>query len=382
MSDLAVGDVVGPLTVGRVAHGGHWVARHEGRVVFVRHALEGEVVRVRITEVAKRFARGDAVEVRVASAHRVEPPCPVAGACGGCDLQHVDLAHQRELKRQVIAEQLTRLAGVGWDGTVEDCGPGTGLGWRTRVRYVSDGTSWGLRGHRSHAVVAVPPGGCRIARPGLAEPGAEVAAGAAGEQLLGVESSDGPVWADPAGDTVVRQRFAGRDHAVHAGGFWQVHPRAVDVLTAAVTEGLEPRSGETALDLYCGVGVFAGVLAARGVEVIGVEGSRDAVALASGNVPEARFVAGSVDRVLRRLPDAVDLIVLDPPRVGAGRAVVAGILSRRPRAVAYVACDPAALARDIAFAGEQGYRAASVRAFDLFPQTHHVECVALLVPGA
>ncbi|WP_342373463.1 TRAM domain-containing protein [Propioniciclava soli] len=403
-TELAVGDVVGPVRVGRVAHGGHWVARHEGRVIFVRHTLEGELVRVRITEVAKRFARGDAMGVEEASPHRVAAPCPVAGVCGGCDLQHVAPAHQRELKRQVIAEQLDRLAGVSFSGSVEAVTP-EALGWRTRVRYLSDGRAWGLRAHRSHTVVPLPEQGCLIARPPIARP--EVGPGPAGSQRLGVESrgeisgpavhwlaaagaSDAVPDAEPGAATaleeggpgVVVERAAGRTFRVRTDGFWQVHPEAADTLAAAVVAALDPQPGESAVDLYCGVGLFAGALSAQGVDVVGVEGSREAVALASSNVPEATFRAGPVERLVRKLPPRVDLVVLDPPRAGAGRAVMEQVCARRPRAIAYVACDPAALARDLATAAGLGYHVAGVRAFDLFGMTHHVECVALLVPAA
>ena len=121
---------------------------------------------------------------------------------------------------------------------------------------------------------------------------------------------------------------------------------------------------------------------AAGGHVVGVEGGKEAVALARRNVPQGVFHAGSVDRVLGRLRGPVDLVVLDPPRVGAGRAVIQDVCARRPRAIAYVACDPAALARDLATASGLGYEPVSIRAFDLFGMTHHVECVAILRPDA
>ena len=365
----AVGDRLERVRVNRIAHGGHWVARVDGRVVFVRHALEGELVDVVVTGLAKRHALADAVAVHESSAHRVTPPCAIAAVCGGCDLQHVAVAHQRELKRQVVAEQLARLAGLDWDGTVEALDPDD-LGWRTRMRYHRGPEGWGLRARASHEVVPLPASGCLIAAPDLRTPRAAV----------GAATADGPVWVTPGDELVVRERAAGHDWAVRADGFWQVHPRAADTLVDAVLAGLAPRAGERALDLYCGVGLFSGALADAGVRVTGVEGGRDAVDLARRNVPGARFHAGSVDRVLRRLTGRTDLVVLDPPRVGAGRAVVEDVCARRPRAVAYVACDPAALARDLATARGCGYESDSIRAFDLFPMTHHVECVAILRP--
>jgi tRNA/tmRNA/rRNA uracil-C5-methylase (TrmA/RlmC/RlmD family) len=348
-----------------VAHGGHCVARHEGRVIFVRHALPGERVLVRVTDDRHdRFWRADAVEILAASPDRVEPPCPIArpGLCGGCDFQHATLPAQRRLKTEVVAEQLRRLAGIEWAGEVMDVStPETadGLHWRTRMRYVTDEAGRvGLRAHRSHRVVPLPPGGCRIAAPGA---------------LTGDEG-------------VVAEVAAGRRWAVDADGFWQVHPAAADTLVEAVLAGLRPQSGERALDLYAGVGLFAGALADAGCRVWAVEGSRSAAKQAEQNLADVadrvQVRAGQVDRVLRTLPQRVDLIVLDPPRSGAGRAVMQAVVARRPRAVAYVACDPAALARDLATAAGHGYEPDVITAYDLFPMTHHVECVAILTPTA
>ena len=169
---------------------------------------------------------------------------------------------------------------------------------------------------------------------------------------------------------------------VAASGFWQVHPRAAEILLAAVIEGLRPQSGESALDLYCGSGLFAAGLDQAGARVFGVELNRQAVANARLNVPRGRFLALPLERALHRLPSEVDLVVLDPPRRGAGAAIVARVADLAPRAIAYVACDPASLARDVAGFALHGYQLRWIRAFDLFPMTHHVECVAVLEPAA
>src|SRR5664279_2294586 len=174
------------------------------------------------------------------------------------------------------------------------------------------------------------------------------------------------------------QHAAGRTWRVSANGFWQVHEAAADTLVEAVMTGLEPRRGDTAWDLYCGVGLFAGPLVDAGVAVRGVELSRRAVRDASRNVPEARFEAGRVEQVARRWPNRVDLVVCDPPRTGIGKVVAEQVVRRRPRRIAYVACDPAALGRDVATFAASGYSVRSLRAFDIFPMTHHVECVAIL----
>ncbi|MCW3157818.1 class I SAM-dependent RNA methyltransferase [Micropruina sonneratiae] len=376
------GDLIGPVRVGPIVHGGHCVARWEGQVVFVRHALPDELVDLRVTEVTRRFARADAVAVREASEHRVRPPCPNAGVCGGCDFQHVAPAFQTELKRRVLAEQLQRLAGIDWDGEVEQVPPV--LGSRCRMRFVSVGDGrLGLRAHRSHAVIPLPEGGCPIASaampPHLAGPAeASGSAGEGGDEVVGVVSREGGALFAPGSDAVVTQRVGERPFRVAANGFWQAHIAAPEVLTRAVMAGLEPQPGERAFDLFCGVGVFAGALVDAGCRVWGVEGNRRAVELARGNVPEASFQAGDVERTLRRLPGRADLVVLDPPRAGAGRAVMGAVSQRRPRAIAYVACDPAALARDLGYAAELGWQASRIVGYDLFGMTHHLEAVAIL----
>jgi tRNA/tmRNA/rRNA uracil-C5-methylase (TrmA/RlmC/RlmD family) len=380
------------LTVGAVAHGGHCVARHDGRVVFVRHALPGERVRAVVTEDrGGSFCRADAVAVLDASPDRVEPPCPYAGPgrCGGCDWQHATPAAQRELKAAVVREQLARLAKLTVPVVVEEL-PGGPLRWRTRVQYAVDAAGRvGLRRHRSHDVLPVDD--CRIA----AEP--VVASGVTGTTWPGVTGLT--VVAGYDGETAVlehrdkrtrrvlgrnrlRERAAGREWTVRATGFWQVHPAAADALAAAVLAALDPRPADVALDLYGGAGLFAGVLAPRLGHVTLVEADPDAAADATRNLAglPAAVERGRVERVLDRLGfDRVDLVVLDPPRSGAGAAVTGRIAGLRPRAVAYVACDPAALARDLKTFAGHGYTLAGLRAFDLFPMTHHVECVAHLV---
>jgi tRNA/tmRNA/rRNA uracil-C5-methylase (TrmA/RlmC/RlmD family) len=346
------------VEVGAVAHGGHCVARlpePDNRVVFVRHALPGERVVIEITDGTEgdRFWRADAVSVVEPSVDRVEPSCRFAGpdACGGCDFQHVTLARQRGLKSDVVREQLRRLAGLDLEVVVEPVpGDVDGLGWRTRQRYVVlPGGGLAMRKHRSHDLVEID------------------------ECLL--ESPTPPSY-----------DVRGRSFAVADDGFWQVHPGAPEALVDAVLAALDPQPGEKALDLYAGVGLFARFLAelvGESGRVVAVEADRDAADHARTNLadhPSAEVATGPVEATLSRSYDEpVDLVVLDPPRTGAKRAVVEQLVARAPRAVAYVACDPGALARDVATFAEHGYRLDTLRAFDLFPMTHHVECVARLV---
>ena len=411
------------LAVTGVAHGGWCVARDAGgRVVFVRHALPGEQVRARVTGATSTFARAEAIEVLRASPDRVPPRCPHArpGGCGGCDWQHADLAAQRRLKAEVVRDQLRRLAGLDHTVTVEPvAGDEAGLGWRTRVRFsVGPGGTAGLLAHRSHRVVEV--GDCPIAHPLVRA--AEVTgrdwaparsvevtvSPASGERAVIVTAPQRAAAAQLAAgaDTVLRagrggrlttltgrgslrQRAAGRSWRVSAGAFWQVHPGAADALSAAVLDVLRPRPGEVALDLFCGAGLFAGALAAAvGPDgmVIAVDADRSAVRDARHNLrgtPWARVHAADAAAALARGGwPSPDLAVLDPPRTGVPRQVIDRLAGSGTglRAVAYVSCDPATLARDIAAFAGHGWRLAGLRAFDIFPMTHHVECVAALTP--
>ena len=409
-------------------------------MLFVRHTLPGERVLARVTEGTDgdRFLRADAVSVLTASPDRVASRCPLAspGLCGGCDWQHASMPAQRALKADVVREQLSRLAGLDVDVTVEAVpGDDDGLGWRTRMQFaVSPSGQPGLRRHRSHDVVPVDT--CPIAHPGVDATGVlqhlwpgvrsvdvvvPTGSAEAGQRSLVIVEPTGrrrpplpPVDASVAvsdgrgatvrvsGRTWVREGVTvdgwQRDFRVAGSGFWQVHPGAATTLVGAVLDALGPRPGDQVLDLYAGVGLFAAALADRvvgpsgdGAEalegaVLAVEGDARAVRDARRNLhdlPGVGITQGRVDRVLAAMAPSglrADLVVLDPPRIGAGRTVMQQICALGPRAVAYVACDPAALARDVAYAAEHGYRLAGVRAFDLFPMTHHVECVATLVP--
>jgi tRNA/tmRNA/rRNA uracil-C5-methylase (TrmA/RlmC/RlmD family) len=372
--------------VGPVAHGGHCVARYEGQVVFVRHALPGELVHARVTEQNAKYLRADAVQVLTPSPHRIEPPCPYAGPgrCGGCDFQHANIVEQRRLKATVVSDTLRRIGGIERNIVMESPGD-DGLGWRTRMRYaVVDGRP-GMFAHRSHDLVPIDR--CLIAHPDAPPVLDQRWPGASSVQAVVSSEGKTAVLTDENSAGRVVEVVRDRRFRVEAGGFWQVHPAAPSMLVDAVLAGLEPAAGETALDLYSGVGLFAAFLAEAGCAVLAVEGDRDAVKNARRNLhdlPAVTLEQGDVDKVLNNAAgqglESVDLVVLDPPRTGAGKAVVRRIAALSPRKIAYVACDPAALARDLKTFGELGYGVSSLRAFDLFGMTHHIECVAVLEP--
>jgi tRNA/tmRNA/rRNA uracil-C5-methylase (TrmA/RlmC/RlmD family) len=353
----------------------------------------------------------------------VEPPCPNArpGACGGCDWQHASLPAQRALKASVIAEQLRRLAHLEREVIVEPlpgAGPETGLGWRTRVQFAVtlDGVA-GLRAHRSHQVIDI--GNCPIAHPavrGLDITGDDWAGAAAVEAAVGGADSAENFAVTVVEDTSGRPSASGKDRArrggrpsrsrrtlvegrpylaesaagrlwqVSAEGFWQVHPAAADTLSQAVTEALAPGPGDTVLDLYCGAGLFAGVTAPLvGPEgtVTGVESDPAAVRNARQNLSDLSWVDFRAADVAQAVSDPAlppaRLVIADPPRAGLAREVVGYLTGDSPaERFAYVSCDPATLARDLALLIGGGWRLDGLRAFDAFPMTHHVECVAAL----
>ncbi|MDN4482118.1 class I SAM-dependent RNA methyltransferase [Demequina lignilytica] len=388
------------LDVGKVAHGGHCVARHEGRVVFVRHALPGEVVMARVTEGGDdaRMWRADAVEVLEASPDRVPSVWPEAGpgGIGGGELAHVALPAQRRWKLAVLRESFERFARVEFPGEVAPA-PGDdargGLRWRTRATATAgpDGrASMHLhRGDGMRPLGALPIAVEAVERAlldGRFPAGSRVAAVApgGGEARLLV---DGRPWRGGRADTRpnaprrVRESVEtpqGRwDYQVDAAGFWQVHVEAPHVLVEQVLS----RVGEAdvVLDLYAGAGLFTVPLASQGRSVTSVEAdagaSRDARRNAHA-LPSAGIVHEDTRRFLETQRPTADAVVLDPPRSGAGARTLAAVDATAARRLVYVACDPVALARDVALLAGHGFRLVEAQAFDLFPMTHHVETVA------
>lgn len=393
------------LDITGIAHGGTFVARHEGRVVFVSDAIPGERVRARVSAESKSFWRAEAVEVLEASEHRrphIWAEADITRAPdarpGGADLGHIDLAHQRVLKKQVLAEALERFAGMGLEvPEVEAVDSSDGTGWRTRVTlHVDDAGRVGPYAARSHTVIDVASH--PLARPAIGTAALTLAGDGPGRFDI-VEPADGevrvirreapghrPAKGRPPRRTheVVHEQVGDRRFQVDADGFWQVHPRAASVLDAAVYGLLEDHVDEarTHLDLYGGVGLFSATLADLGAtDIVTVESSRRAAAHVKANLAplDVKAVTARVDRYLAdTMPSGVGTVVLDPPRSGAGKEVVESLHAMAPEAIAYVACDPVALARDLGTFRELGWKVPRLRAFDLFPHSHHFEVVALL----
>ena len=391
-STLKTGDLI-EVTIEKVAHGGHFIARHEGAVIFVRHAIPGERCTIEVTSTGSSFNRADVVEVHEQSEHRVEAPCQYAhrAGCGGCDFQHINPAYQRQLKADVIKEQFSRIAKLPVEVEVEEVSKSTH--WRTRaIATTNRNGKLGFYKSRSHTVV--PVSDCLICVETMqlknlaashlkGDMRVEVSASNTGERTIALAPTRGEEKARISeGPVVLHENVSGKVLEVSQASFWQSNEKAPEVLTQTVLDFAKLKNGEHVLDLYGGVGLFTAAI----VDVIGatghvdlIEGSKVATADASrnfANFPNVTIATGDVAKLLPRIT-AADVVVLDPPRDGAGKEAIAHIARLSPRSIVYVACDPAALARDTAYLADHSYSLVKLRAFDLFPMTHHIECVAL-----
>ncbi|MPV38561.1 class I SAM-dependent RNA methyltransferase [Georgenia subflava] len=410
------------VEIGDPAHGGHCVARLDGRVVFVRHALPGEEIRLRVTDRRSRFWRADAVEILRPSSDRVPSVWPEAGpdGVGGGELAHVALPAQRVWKARVLADTLRRIGGeqvaedvasVAPEGVVVEALAGDddagGLGTRTRVDLTVDPSGVaGMHRFRSHEVVALSS--MPLAEQSLVDlgllgpdspwrrtwhPGARVSAVApsAGEPMVLVDGEPVPLGRRGKGPArravreVVASPVGELSYRVSGSGFWQVHRRAPEALVAAVLAAAAVEPGQKVFELYSGAGLLSLPLARAVGEsgtVVTLEGADGAVRDARRNLHDHPNVAighGPVEpRTIAEGGAEADVVVLDPPRAGAGAGVMAAVAELAPSRIVHVACDPAALARDLAAARAAGYVTTGVRAFDLFPHTHHFEVVAVL----
>ena len=393
---LVVGEVI-EVTIEKVAHGGHFIARHEGCVIFVRHAIPGEKCQIEITSVGSSFNRADVVDVMEASKDRVVAPCEYSHrqGCGGCDFQHVSIARQRSLKADVITEQFARIAKM--DITVEVESVGSELGWRSRINSTTDRNGHlGFIGSRSHTVIPVK--NCLIAakeigfselstRTWKGDMRVEIAASNTGERSISLMPTRGETKSQLSeGPAVLHEKVLEKTLEVSNNSFWQGHVSAPNILSEVVKEFACVKNADHILDLYGGVGLFAAAL----IEDVGpegrielIEGSKSATSDASRNFAENSNIKVITGDVATHLPkiNSADVVVLDPPRYGAGKIVVSEVSRLKPRTIVYVACDPAALARDTGYFLERGYSLVKLRAFDLFPMTHHIECVALFEPA-
>ncbi|MBW3662833.1 MAG: class I SAM-dependent RNA methyltransferase [Actinobacteria bacterium] len=398
-----------------IAHGGEAVGRlPDGRAVFVGRAIPGERVRIRVVEDKKRWARAELVEVVTPSPDRVEPPCPYVPECGGCDLQHVVPARQRVMKTRVVREQLERLGGIEAPPVDEIRAVGPDVRYRESARFhAADDGRLGFHAAGSHEVV--PIADCLILhelsqllreevgdRTGASEvtvrapysgrvavlhPGPGPLDIPEGSFDVALAQPDGSV-APLRGDGVMSSIIAGFTYRYDASCFFQVNPGGAEAIVEEVLTAVGAVGGRHVWDLYAGVGLLSLPLAAGGAVVTAVEGHAPATAWARRNAGEAGVDVEVVTAPVERFVGEVsrdpgvrrpDVVVLDPPRRGAGADLAADLAALGPEVIAYVACDVAALARDTRALTRSGYRLTRAVPLDLFPMTHHIEVVARFV---
>lgn len=383
------------LTVGKVAHGGIFVARKDNRVVFVSGAIPGEKVIARIYEdKGGSFARAETVEVLVASPDRVPHFWKKSSIAGGAEFGHISLARQRELKAEVLSESLQRFANLELQVPVQSIDDNeSGLGYRTRVQlHVNEFGDAGPYRERSHEVIKVKE--LPLAVPEIQELGLHLKNWQSVKKIsMAASNTGGLQWLVDRkvhGDPVLIESVLGRTYRLSPGSFWQVHKNAATTLSQVVIDFARALSFETQadnLDLYAGAGLFSGALATEfglGVKLTAVEASKISSADSKRNLADlAKFkaVSAGTQDYLKRLDQLApgSTVILDPPRAGAGREVLAELIRLEAKNLIYVACDPVALARDLGQLIPAGYKIDNIRSFDLFPHTHHFETVVSLV---
>lgn len=358
-----------PLTLEAMTPGGDALGRHAGMVIFVPYGIPGERVEVELTERKARYARGRSVARHGDAPSRVTPPCPHFGICGGCDWQHIDYAAQLDFKTAAVREQFARI-GKFPDAPVAPCIPSPQpYGYRNHARLVVGRNGLGYRAARSHAVVTVAE--CPILEPAVAAQLQSPPAATPGDEVE-LRSWDQEVAAGAV------------TYQVSAGAFFQANTAVAALLVDEVLRLLDLRGGEQVLDLYCGVGLFTVPVGQRCGAIWGIEENPVAVADALENVARAEVAATIVEATVGEAlqldevqGQAWDAVIADPPRTGLEADVAARLCQLAAPRLVYVSCEPATLARDARLLCDGGYRLGSVQPFDLFPQTHHVECVAI-----
>jgi 23S rRNA (uracil1939-C5)-methyltransferase len=392
---LRIGDTI-EVIADRLAYGGDAIARHNGLAVFVPYAAPGDRLRVRITERKKNFARGVIDQILEPSSARREPPCQYFGDCGGCQLQHVTYEKQLEAKIGFVRDALERIGRIHWPGEIE-IRSAAEFGYRSRAQVRVDRRAGRVGFNRAASNALCDVKSCPILAPELDE-----ALGSLWDSLghapdedqrlpdrlqIEMAAGDAGVAFEPAFGglpaATLKVTVKGAIYKFNASTFFQGNPALLDQL---VDLAVGDASGDLAIDLYAGVGLFTIQLARRFNRVIGIEADSAAAEFGHENITVNKsgnidFHHNSAEAWLKSVVEAKapppDLILLDPPRTGAAEAMT-HILALNPAQVTYVSCDPTTLARDLRKLLDSGYSMSRITAIDLFPQTYHIETVAVL----
>ena len=383
---LAIGDII-TLNIGNIANGGHFIGRHNDQIVFVRHSLTGERANVKITAVNSKFAFGDAIEIIKKSRDRVNAPCKYAHpeGCGGCDFQHIDPIAQLNLKKIVIQDQFKRIAKIEINPEIISEDSLKGLNWRTRLNLaISENKKLGLHAHKSNKIIEIDE--CLIAVEGINkskifnekwenEDNIKISYSSANDiniSQLGKNIS-GP---DKLNEVVDDNKYY-----ISPKSFWQSHKNAPEFILEQVLKFANIKEGERVCDLYGGVGLFtlpiSKILGENG-EVHLIEVNRVCIDDATELFADIKNIFihhGTVEQKLGSIKK-INTIILDPPRNGVSKQVINQMIEKKPQTIIYVSCNPSTLARDTKILIDNNYTLTKIVGLDLFPMTHHVECVA------
>ena len=383
------------VEIERILPGGLGLAHAGQQTILVALAAPGDRARVRIERVRGAVAFASIEELITPSDVRVAPPCRYFGRCGGCDFQQLDYQAQLVAKVEIIRDCLRRIARIEPPRDIPITASPNIWHYRSRAewQYQRHGSRLGYFERGTHNICDVVE--CPVIVPELQETLGKLRA-EVNAHALPVEAAEFRAVAGDDGATVQSslldleasraesvRTIAGERYRFNADCFFQINH---ELLAPLVETALRDATGATAVDLYCGVGLFTLPLARRFARVTGVEGNPAACAYARRNLADAQLTNAVIEtsgvgewlahHAARHAP--VDLVLLDPPRAGVEGEAAAGILALQPTRIAYVSCDPATLARDLKKFTTHGYRLDALHAFDMFPQTHHVETVAHL----
>ena len=389
MLNLNIGDIV-TLNIGKIVHGGHFIARHNNQVVFVRHGISGEIANVKITSINSKLAFGDAIEILKTSKDRVKSPCKYSkpGGCGGCDFQHISPEIQKSLKKIIIQDQFNRIAKIDINPEVISTEPLTGLNWRSRLDLaISNNGKTGLYSHRSNEIIEIDE--CLIAVEQINKSKVFSKYWNTSDRLSISVSSENELNVNQAGKNILgsdelKEVVDDNTYTISPKSFWQSHKNAPRLLLQQVRKYAKIKLGDIICDLYGGAGLFTAPMAkltGEAGEVHLIERDNDCIKDAKKMFKTKKNIIihhGKVEQKLGKIKN-IDIIILDPPRNGAGKQVIHQIIDKKPKSIVYVSCDPTSLARDTKILIDNNYTLSNVLGLDLFPMTHHIECIASFI---
>lgn len=378
------------VTIERIVPRGYGFAHAEGKTIFVSLAVPGDRLKCEIRETKGSIAFAEISEIIERSPQRIEAPCQYFGTCGGCDMQQMSYSDQLAAKVEIIKDCLRRIAKVEFDGEIQVIGSPKEFGYRSRAQWHLNAASKSIGYYKRNSRDLVAIEECPILVPELNNELRRLRNEFPWEMMWeekgsvdATEGQDGGALNSPGvlEPEEVTYTAKGERFTYSAGVFFQGNQTLIEAL---LTTALDGESGGTALDLYCGVGLFALPMARNFERVIGIEENPASIEFAKRNaaangVENVKFHTESVRKYLAgNKPRNVDLIVLDPPRAGTEKETIQNVIGLGSPRISYVACEPSVLARDLKRFDEAGYKIDSITAIDLFPQTHHVETVAKL----